>query len=316
MSTVVVTGGAGFIGSHLCDALLADAHRVIAVDDLSTGQRANLFAAEASGERFGFVHTDVRSGAFAALLAETRPEFVMHLAAQSGVRPSVDDPVNDAGVNVVGSLAVLQACVAAGVGKVVYAASGGTLYGEPSELPVGEEQDAGAIPTSPYGISKKVVDHYLRFFNIHYGLDYTELALANVYGPRQDPQGEAGVVALFGRRMLEGAQPTIFGDGEQTRDFVYVGDVARAFVLAANAEPAQLLNIGTGTQTSVLDIYRLLADATGYAASPIHGQARPEELRHIALSAKRAEQALGWTPAVSLVEGLAATVEYLRDKNA
>jgi len=310
--TVVVTGGAGFVGSHVCDALLALRHRVVALDDLSTGRLQNLVEALTHGETFTFVETDIRSPNLEGLLAEARPEVVMHLAAQAAVRPSAEDPLNDASVNVLGTLNVLEASVAVGVRKIVYAASGGTLYGAPEALPVAENQAPPAVPTSPYGISKKVVDHYLRYYRQKHGLDFTQLALANVYGPRQDPLGEGGVVAIFGRLMLEGSQPVIFGDGEQTRDFVYVADVARAFVLAMQAASEMLVNIGTGIETSVLEIYRLLAQVTAYNGDPAHDAARPEELRSIALDIHLAAEALGWHPEVGLADGLDATVEHLR----
>jgi len=309
---VVVTGGAGFVGSHVCDALLAVGHRVVALDDLSTGRLQNLVGARSHGDAFTFVEMGIQSPDLEGLLAELRPEVVMHLAAQAAVRPSAEDPLNDASINVLGTLNVLEASVVAGVRKIVYAASGGTLYGEPEALPVTEIQAPPAVPTSPYGISKKVADHYLRYYRATHELDFTQLALANVYGPRQDPLGEAGVIAIFGRLMLEGSQPVIFGDGEQTRDFVYATDVARAFVLAMEAASGELVNIGTGVGTSVLEIYRLLAHTTGYSGDPAHDVARPEELRRISLDVRLAAEALGWYPEVTLADGLDRTVEYLR----
>lgn len=305
MSNVLVTGGAGFIGSHVCDLLKAQGHDVLAVDDLSTGSRNNL------DRSIGFIQMDIRSADLKPLMDDARVEVVMHLAAQSGVPVSVVDPVKDASINVAGSVNVLEAAAKAGVRKVVYAASGGTLYGSPPKLPVTEDMAAGAIPTTPYGISKKVVEHYLLYFRSEFGTDFTQIALANIYGPRQDPLGEGGVIAIFAKLMLEGRQPTIYGDGEQTRDFVYVSDVARAFVAAIDKGSGRLINIGTGKQTSVNQIYAAMAEATGYAGEPIQAPARPEE-RHNALDNSLAAQLLSWQPEVELEAGLAATVEHVR----
>jgi UDP-glucose 4-epimerase len=230
----LVTGGAGFIGSHLVDRLLAEGHEVDVVDSLWTGNLANLDEArEAAGSRLGFFHLDVRDAAIVELIAERRPEVIFHLAAQADVRVSVLRPVFDAEVNVVGSLQVLEGARRAGTRKVVVASSGGTIYGEPKpeDLPVRETHPQR--PVSPYGVAKKVVDDYLFAYKALHGLEFTALALANVYGPRQDPNGEAGVVAIFAGRLLGGEACTIFGDGKQTRDFVYVTDVVDAFVRGA-----------------------------------------------------------------------------------
>ncbi|HEY8202384.1 MAG TPA: NAD-dependent epimerase/dehydratase family protein, partial [Actinomycetota bacterium] len=225
MTAILVTGGAGFIGSHLCDRLLAERHRVIAVDDLSTGRIANLTEARGYGKDFTFYNMDIRSEGLRTLFERHRPEVVMHLAAQPNVRVSVEDPALDAQVNILGTLNVLESSSRSGVRKVVVASSGGTIYGEPRRLPVKETAASGSHPVSPYGISKKVAEDYLRFYQRYRGVDFTALALANVYGPRQDPLGEAGVVAIFATKMLAGETPTIFGDGNQTRDFVFVDDV-------------------------------------------------------------------------------------------
>jgi UDP-glucose 4-epimerase len=217
VTTVLVTGGAGFIGSHLCDRLLAEGHRVIAVDDLSTGRIANLGDARGYGKKeFTFFNMDVRAEGLLPLFERHRPEVVMHLAAQSGVRPSLEDPVNDADINVMGMLNLLECCVKSGVRKVVYAASGGTIYGEPKKVPVKESAAAASRPQSPYGISKKLGVDYLSFYQRYRGLEYTALALGNVYGPRQDPHGEAGVIAIFSAKLLAGDVATVFGDGNQT----------------------------------------------------------------------------------------------------
>src|SRR5205807_3513075 len=220
LTTILVTGGAGFIGSHLSDRLLAEGHRVIAVDELSTGRIANIGEARCYGKEFTFYNMDVRNEGLRTLFERHRPEVVMHLAAQAGVRPSLEDPTHDASVNIMGTLNVIECAVRAGSRKLVYAASGGTIYGEPRRVPAKETAAAGAHPLSPYGISKKVIDDYLRYYHHARGLDFTALALGNVYGPRQDPTGEAGVIAIFSAGMLEGESPTIFGDGNQTRDYV------------------------------------------------------------------------------------------------
>ncbi len=246
VTTVLVTGGAGFIGSQLAERLLAEGHRVISVDDLSTGKIANLVEARGYGKEFSFFNMDVRAEGLASQFERHRPEVVFHLAAQAGVRPSLTDPVHDASVNIMGLLNVLEASVHIGARKVIYAASGGTMYGEPRRLPTKETAAQGSRPLSPYGVSKKVALDYLSYFQRYRGLDYTALGLANVYGPRQDPTGEAGVVAIFASKMLTGEAPTIFGDGNQTRDFVFIDDTVHAFVQAMDRGSGKLVNIGTG----------------------------------------------------------------------
>jgi UDP-glucose 4-epimerase len=312
VTTFFVTGGAGFIGSHLCDRLLAEGHRVIAVDDLSTGRIANLVEARGYSKEFTFISMDIRAEGLLKLFERHRPEVVMHLAAQSGVRPSLTDPVFDASVNLMGTLNILQCAVETGVRKVVYAASGGTLYGEPRKLPVKESAAASARPLSPYGISKKVVIDYLSFYGRHRGIEFTALALGNVYGPRQDPHGEAGVIAIFASSMLAGVTPTVYGDGRQTRDYVFVDDVVHAFALAADRANGKLINIGTGIETSVNEIYRLLARIAGFEAQPAKGQLPPGELRRCALDNASAAEALDWKPWTHLEDGLGETVSYLR----
>jgi UDP-glucose 4-epimerase len=313
MSTFLVTGGAGFIGSHLCDRLLAEGKRVVAVDDLSNGRIAHLAVARSYGQQFTFENLDVRSDALPILFRRHRPEVVMHLAAQASVAVSTKDPAGDASVNVMGMLNVLEAAAAAGARKVVYAASGGTLYGEPRRLPAKETARSGARPTSPYGISKAAGVDYLRFFRESRELDFTALALANVYGSRQDPQGEAGVVAAFTSQMLEGEIPTIFGDGEQTRDYVFVEDTVHAFALAAEKGSGLVINVGTGLETTVNRVYQLLADLIGFRRSPKFGPPREGDVRASALDPSLAADRLGWTPWTPLEDGLAATVDALRD---
>jgi len=238
----------------------------------------------------------------------------MHLAAQSGVRPSLEDPDHDASVNILGSLNVLRCAAAAGARKIVYAASGGTIYGEPSDLPVTEARATGSHPQSPYGISKKAVLEYLDFYAAQRSLDFTALALGNVYGPRQDPDGEAGVISIFASALLSGRQPVVFGDGEQTRDYVYVHDTVRAFVLALDRAPHTLVNIGTGIETSVNQIHEMLASIIGVSPDARSGPQPAGELRRIALDNGLASSALGWSPTTGLEDGLRETVAYLNTR--
>ena len=311
MTTLLVTGGAGFIGSHLCDRLLAEGHRVVAVDDLSTGRIANLSEARGYGNEFTFFNMDVRADGLRSLFERHSPEVVMHVAAQAAVSRSMDDPVFDASVNTMGSLNVLECSRLTGVRKVVYAASGGTLYGEPRKLPVKETARSGSRPESPYGISKKVVIDYLSYYERYHGLDWTALALANVFGPRQDPDGEAGVVAIFSSKMLVGEAPTIFGDGNQTRDYVFVDDVVHAFALASERGSGRLVNVGTAVETSVNGLYRMLSDITGFEGGPGHGPARLGDLRRSSLDIALAADVLGWKPWTHLEDGLAETISFI-----
>ena len=312
MTTLLVTGGAGFIGSHLCDRLLAEGHRVVAVDDLSTGRIANLSEARGYGNEFTFFNMDVRADGLRSLFERHSPEVVMHVAAQAAVSRSMDDPVFDASVNTMGSLNVLECSRLTGVRKVVYAASGGTLYGEPRKLPVKETARTGSRPESPYGISKKVVIDYLSYYERYHGLDWTALALANVFGPRQDPDGEAGVVAIFSSKMLVGEAPTIFGDGNQTRDYVFVDDVVHAFALASERGSGRLVNVGTAMETSVNGLYRMLSDITGFEGGPGRGPARLGDLRRSSLDIALAAEVLGWKPWTHLEDGLAETISFIR----
>jgi UDP-glucose 4-epimerase len=314
MSTVLVTGGAGFIGSHLSDRLLAEGHRVVALDDLSTGRIANLNEARGYGNDFTFFNMDIRADGLLSLFERHRPEIVMHLGAQAAVATSVEDPILDASINVMGTLNVLECARKTGVRKVVYAASGGTLYGEPRKLPVRETALSGARPVSPYGVSKKVALDYLDFYHRHHGIGWTALALGNVYGPRQDPHGEAGVIAIFSACMIAGESPTIFGDGNQTRDYVFVDDVVHAFALATERGDGRLVNIGTSVETSVNGLYLMLADIMGVSGEPRSGQARPGDLRRNALDIALAADVLGWRPWTHLEDGLRETVAFARGR--
>ena len=312
MTTYLVTGAAGFIGSTLCDRLLAEGKRVVGIDDLSTGRIANLVESRTYGQQFTFYNMDIRAEGIRPLFERHRPEVVMHLAAQIKVRASLQDPVFDASVNVMGLLNVLDSAVAAGTRKVVFASSGGTIYGEPRTVPIKETARRGSRPSSPYGITKKVAEDYLAFYRKNRGLDFTDLALGNVYGPRQDPNGEAGVIAIFTGQMLAGETPTIFGDGEQTRDYVFVDDVVHAFSLAAERGSGALVNIGTGLETSVKRIYQLLAKVIGFRAKPSFGSMPPGEVGRVGLSIELAEKELGWKPWTHLEDGLAETVSFLK----
>jgi UDP-glucose 4-epimerase len=314
VTRVLVTGGAGFIGSTLVDRLLADGHEVTVVDDLSTGKLGNLAAARRDPDLpLSFQRLDITSDALDRAVAQAEPEIVAHLAAQIDVRHSVADPVHDAMVNVIGTVRLLDACRRTNVEKVIMATSGGCIYGEPAaeELPVAE--DYPGHPHSPYGASKRGVETYLHTYEALYGLRWTSLALGNVFGPRQDPFGEAGVVSIFAGRMLAGEPVTIYGDGEQTRDFVFVDDVVHAFVLAMSRGDGLRCNIGTGHATSVNHLFAEMADLTGYDREAVYGPARTGELDHIALDTRRAQAELGWKPWSTLREGLAATVEWIRD---
>jgi UDP-glucose 4-epimerase len=312
VTTVLVTGGAGFIGSQLAERLLAEGHRVVSVDDLSTGRIANLVEARGYGKEFSFFNMDVRADGLVALFERHRPEVVFHLAAQAGVRPSLEDPVHDASVNIMGLLNVLEAAVHVGTRKVVYAASGGTIYGEPRRLPAKESAAASSRPLSPYGVSKKIAIDYLSYYQRYRGLDHTSLGLGNVYGPRQDPNGEAGVIAIFAAKMIAGEAPTIFGDGNQTRDYVFIDDTVHAFVQAMDRGSGKLVNVGTGLETSVNHLFRLLSDITGFGGEPEHGPQPPGELRRMALDISAAPSAIAWKPWTHLEDGLGETVAYLK----
>ena len=311
----VVTGGAGFIGSALVDRLVARGDDVLIIDDLSTGSTDNLADARAAGSgTMELAVDDIGEAGTAELVAGHRPDVVFHLAAQTDVRLSVDAPVSDARTNVIGMLRVLDGAHAGGARKVVFASSGGTIYGEadPALLPF--DEDTPQRPLSPYGVAKLAGGLYLDVYRALHGLAGTTLALANVYGPRQDPQGEAGVVAIFAGRLLSGQPCTVFGTGEQTRDFVYVDDVTDALLTAAERADGQLLNIGTGVEISVNDLYRTMAGMVGGPDDPERGSARPGELDRSALDPTRAASELGWRPVTSLDDGLQATLDWFSDR--
>jgi UDP-glucose 4-epimerase len=302
----LVTGGAGFIGSALVDRVVGGGHEVTVVDDLSTGRLENLADAFASG-RCHLAEVDIAGPELAAAVADARPEVVHHLAAQIDVRRSVADPLHDARVNVLGTIAVAKAALQAGCRRLVFASSGGTVYGEPATLPVDERHPEGL--TNPYGVAKRSAEDYLATFAELDGLEPVSLRLGNVYGPRQDPHGEAGVVAIFCSRLLADEPVTIFGDGRQTRDYVFVEDVVDAFLAAGEHPdaPGARLNIATGVETSVLELYAALREVAGFGADPAFAPPRAGELGGIALDCSLAGRVLGWRPAIDLREGLSRT---------
>ncbi len=304
---ILVTGGAGFIGSHVVDAYLEAGHEVIVVDNLATGRRENV------DPRARLVVMDICDPALHDLMADVKPRVVNHHAAQPSVKVSVDDPALDARINVLGLINVLEASWQAGVEKFIYIASGGAMYGEPEYLPV--DEDHPIRPLSPYAITKAVGEHYLRFYEHEYGLRWTSLRYGNVYGPRQDPHGEAGVVAIFTEQLLTGQTPVIHWDGEQQKDFVYVGDCARANLLVLDGGDGQAYNIGTGHGTSVNHLYETLLKVMGLNVVPDRGPRRPGDIRYSYLNCDKIARELGWRAQVSLEEGLRRTVEYFRARH-
>lgn len=300
---VLVTGGAGFIGSAIVDLLAADKRDILVLDDFSTGTLPNLEDALSGGDVV-IERADVRDRRSYDIIVARRPEVILHLAGQIDVRRSVQDPMLDASINVLGTLNVLQAAIASGVRKVVLASSGGSIYGDGTRQPVSETDRCR--PRSPYGIGKRVLHDYLDFYRDVHGLRSTVLALGNVYGPRQNHLGEAGVVSIFLGRMLQGLETMIFGDGSQTRDFVFVGDVAEAFVRAIDLGDG-VLNIGTGVETSIDELWRLCARVSKHESPPRYRAVRPGELQRNCLNCERAGRELKWNSTTSLLEGLTIT---------
>ncbi|MET0756644.1 MAG: GDP-mannose 4,6-dehydratase [Mycobacterium sp.] len=306
----LVTGSAGFIGSTLVDRLLADGHSVVGVDDLSSGRSSNLDSAQRQAD-FDFVKADIVDADLIALVGETRPEVVFHLAAQIDVRHSVADPQFDAGVNVVGTVRLAEAARRGGVRKVIHTSSGGSIYGTPPTYPTSEEVPVD--PASPYAAGKVAGEVYLNMFRNLYGLECSHVAPGNVYGPRQDPHGEAGVVAIFAQALLSGRPTKIFGDGSDTRDYVFVDDVVDAFVKASGeAGGGQRFNIGTGVETSVRQLHSAIAAAVGAPDEPEFHPPRLGDLRRSCLDISRAETVLGWRPKVTIDDGVAQTVAFFR----
>ncbi|MGZ3517103.1 MAG: NAD-dependent epimerase/dehydratase family protein [Vulcanimicrobiaceae bacterium] len=305
---IIVTGGAGFIGSHIADAYLAEGHEVLVLDSLwehGGGRRQNV------AERAAFVHMDIRDENITRIFKEFKPEIVSHHAAQHSVAIGSRDPIFDAQVNVVGLLNVLENSVKADVRKVLFASSGAT-FGNPDSLPINEQ--TSQRPTSPYGITKMVAEHYLRFFRAEHGLDFTALRYGNVYGPRQDPNGEAGVISIFIGRFLAKQGVRIDWDGEQTRDYVYVKDVARANVLALDKGSGSCYCVGTNRRTSVNEIYRSLVEITGFEAPVTPGPRRAGDARDAQFDPSLAAAELGWKPETPLLDGMRATYEYFKER--
>jgi UDP-glucose 4-epimerase len=303
---ILVTGGAGFIGSHVVDTYVAAGFEVIVVDDLSTGRLSNL------NPEVTFYKLDIRSPRLSEVFKKEKPDFINHHAAQMDVRRSVLDPLFDANVNILGTINLIECAKKYQVKRFIYISTGGAVYGEPEYLPCDESHPIN--PICQYGISKHTVEHYLFLYQQNYGLDYVVIRYPNVYGPRQDPGGEAGVVAIFTRAMLRDEQVTINGDGEQARDFVYVKDCAQANLLALRTEkPNTIYNIGCGQATTVNEIFTLLKKTTGYPREAIYGPAKVGETRRIFLSADKARRELKWMPTVDLESGLKQTVEYCQN---
>lgn len=302
---ILVTGGAGFIASHVVDALIEAGHQVAIVDNLSTGRRPNI------NPQARFYEVDIRSPDLAEVIATEQPEVINHHAAQVDVRRSVIDPLYDADVNILGTLNLLESAREHGIRKMIYISTGGAVYGEPKYLPCDEAHPID--PLCPYGATKHTVEHYLFMYRQSYGLDYTVLRYPNVYGPRQDPHGEAGVVAIFAGQMLSGQQVVINGSGEQERDFVYVGDCAQANLLSLENGTGEIYNIGSGVGTSVNEIFAQMKDITGYSQEPVHGPPKLGETFKIYIDASKARRELGWEPQVTLREGLEQTVAYFED---
>lgn len=301
---ILVTGGAGFIGSHVCDAFVSRGHEVIALDNMSSGKKENLDAKVRLSE------LDIRSPDAAALIEREKPEVICHLAAQMDVRRSVEDPRFDAEANILGMLNLLEASRKAGVKKFIFSSTGGAIYGEQDTFPATESH--ATRPVSPYGVSKASGELYLGYYKAQYGLPYVALRYANVYGPRQNPHGEAGVVAIFSQRLVSGKQCTIYGDGGQSRDFVYGLDVARANFLAFEKDYVGAVNIGTGIETDINQLYGHLADAAGSKEPAQHAPGKPGEQRRSVIDPSLAKKVLGWEPTVNVKDGLRKTIEFFR----
>jgi len=314
MNKILVTGGAGFIGSNVVDALINNGHEVVVLDDLSTGFHANI------NPKVTFYNVDIRDEDKVRQIFELeKPDFVNHHAAQMDVRKSTREPIFDAQCNILGSLNLIIQSVKTGVKKFIYASTGGAIYGEPKYLPVDENHPIN--PISQYGISKHTVEHYLYLYSVNYGLRYTVLRYPNVYGPRQNPHGEAGVIAIFTQKMLNNQRPTIFGDGSQTRDYTFVSDIASANIFALTKGDNTVYNIGTGIEISVQQIFDSLKailtknpkhrDLT--SLEPIYGEERIGEIQRISLDATKAKCELGWIPKTDFYHGLEQTVEYYQN---
>jgi len=303
---ILITGGAGFIASHIAERYIELGHEVVIVDNLVTGKRENLPL------KAIFYEVDICDSKLSKIFEKEKPDIVNHHAAQMDVRKSVDDPIYDATVNVLGGLNVMQNCVKHDVQKVIFASTGGAIYGEQDYFPADENH--ALRPLSPYGITKLTTEKYLYFYQQSYGLKYTILRYANVYGPRQNPHGEAGVVAIFSTKILKGEQPVINGDGKQTRDYIYVGDVVKAGEIALNSADNKIYNIGTGFETDVNVLFNKIKEAMGKDVPEVHGPAKAGEQLRSVLDASLIQKEQGWKPNVSLDNGLKMTVEFFQNK--
>lgn len=303
---ILVTGGAGFIGSHVADGFIEAGHDVVIVDDMSSGVKTNI------NPKAKFHQIDIREDAVADVFAQERPEVLCHHAAQINVRKSVSDPVFDSQVNIGGLLNLLEIGRRNGLRKVLLASTGGAIYGEQETFPAPETHNTA--PLSPYGIAKRASEYYLFFYAQQYGIDYVALRYGNVYGPRQNPHGEAGVIAIFAQKLLRGEQPVINGDGEQTRDYVFVRDIVRGNLAALKADYRGAINLGTGVETDVNKLFRTLVQLGGFAATEQHGPPMPGEQRRSVIDNSLAGRILGWQPSVSLEEGLKQTLEFFRGR--
>ena len=300
----LVTGGAGFIGSHMVDRLLELEYKVVVMDDLSSGKIKNLNSGAV------FHHTDITQKAMGEIIQREQPDLVFHMAAQTSVTKSTKNPIDDTNANVIGTMQVLEASRRVGVEKVIYSCTGGALYGDPDKIPCMD--DTVPVPVSPYGMSKWIAEQYLEYYYRQYRLNFTSLRYGNVYGPRQDPHGEAGVIAIFCQAMLDGKQPQIFGDGTQQRDFISVSDVVDANIAAIDRGDGMTINIATAEATTVTKIFEMLQSIIGYKWDPLHEPQRTGEVYQIALDWSRAAKELNWSPKISLEEGLQMTVDYFK----
>ena len=305
---ILVTGGAGFIGSHIVDTYIKEGYHVVVVDDLSTGFKENI------NPEAKFYLADIKDRKkIKEIIENEKPDYVNHHAAQMDVRKSVEDPVFDAETNILGSINLLEESLQSGIEKFIYVSTGGAVYGEPESVPA--DETCPVNPIAPYGVSKHTVEHYLYLYSYNSGLRYTVLRYANVYGPRQNPHGEAGVIAIFTEKMLRGESPVIFGTGKQTRDYLYVEDAARANIRCIEKGDGGIYNLGTGRGTSVIELFDKLKEITGFEKEPSYTSARTGEIEHITLDAGKAARELGWKPENDIEQGFEKTVAYYRGKN-
>jgi UDP-glucose 4-epimerase len=304
---VLVTGGAGFIGSNVVDGLIEEGYEVIVVDDLSNGREENI------SDKAVFYKVDIRDKKLEDVIKSEKPDIVIHNAAQLSVRVSVEDPLLDADINIIGGLNLIDICQKNKVRKIIFASSGGTVYGDQSQFPADESHPTN--PISPYGVAKLSTENYLYYFSKIHGLDYIALRYANVYGPRQDPHGEAGVVAIFSKKILAGEAPLINGDGLQTRDYTYIGDVVKVNIVAIKSDFTGPVNIGTGAETDVVTLFNVLKDASGKDIEELHGPAKTGEQKRSVLDNSLAGKVLGWKPEFSIEEGLKLTYKWFKENS-